>query len=132
MKKNVVQSSERPMRVLAGFALVLALMVCSVGCAIEESPQRIRKKLDVIVQDDLRQVVAELPDTSIADTTFYRISSYKSGIEGVYSAKAEVEFFFLKGVRVKMVRKYRYHRRLGMWDRYVNEWRFVNDSTLSR
>lgn len=91
----------------------------------------IEKKLRVIADDDLMHVVGELPDTSLADTTYYSVVSLKTGIEGRYSAKAEIDYFFLKGVDVKMTRKYRYHRRLGMWDRYSNEWRFVHDSTTT-
>ena len=89
-----------------------------------ESDAMIRKKLEVIVKDDLLCVVAEMPDSSIADSTWYDIVSSQTGKKGDYSAKAEVDFDFLKGVRVKMFRRYRYVSRIGKWERYTNEWRF--------
>jgi hypothetical protein len=35
---------------------------------------------------------------------------------------AIADFYFLRTVSMKITRKYRYHKRLGMWDRYYNKY----------
>ncbi len=110
-----------------GFVIAALLVVClGAGCARE--PERlIEKKLAVILDDDLATVVAELPKESVADTTFYEIRVYKQYKEGKYGRLATVDFYFLKNVKVKMVRKYRYYMPARKWERYFNEYEFIHE-----
>lgn len=102
---------------------VLALQGCG-----GEPEEMIRKKLEVILDDDLAALTADVPEESLADSTYYVIREYKRYQEGRYTYRAVVDFFFLDKVNVKVERKYRYHRPYGKWDRYQNVYRFVNDS----
>lgn len=94
------------------------------GC-IGEPDSRIRKKLEIILQDDMLAIVEGIADTNLLDSTFYDLRVYKEFEGGKYSRKAEVDFYFLKNVNSIIVRKYRYHRDYQKWDRYFNEYRFT-------
>ena len=114
-------------------AIVVSLAAI-VGC-FNESDRAIREKLRVILEDDLLTILQETADSTHLPGSRYHITAYKSYDEGIYSRKAEVDFYFLKGVKVKIVRKYRYVRNDGKWERYLNEYRFyqhASDSTHSR
>jgi hypothetical protein len=115
------------------YAVIAAAAACIVsggvaGCA-NESPAAAREKLTVILEDDLQTVIEELPPESLIDSPRYVIESYKSFDQGKYRHLAVVNFYFVKSVDVRMVRKYRYHRDFRKWERYFNEYRFLYDST---
>lgn len=106
---------------------VCGVLVC--GCG--ESDVLIRKKLEVICASDLKAITADLPKTSIIDTPSYSIVSYKSFNEGMYSKMAIVDFYFLKKVKAKTTRKYRYYASAQLWDRYYNAYFFFSDTVPS-
>ena len=97
------------------------------GCG--EKDPLIREKLDMICASDLRAITADLPKTSLADSMYYNIVSYKSYSEGRYSTMAMVDFYFLHKVRAKIVRKYRYLKEARLWDRYYNAYTLIDDIT---
>jgi hypothetical protein len=106
--------------ILPPLCAVLTLLLLA-SCA--ESEAVIRGKLDVILADDLAAIVDSVAAAALIDKPYYELVSYKEYDEGAYSRMAVVDFFFLKplaGVEKKIRRKYRYHRRFGMWDRYHN------------
>ena len=89
----------------------------------DESDAVIRGKLDVVLADDLAAIVDSMAVSALIEKPYYELISYKEYDEGAYSRMAVADFFFLKpmaGITKKIRRKYRYHRRLGMWDRYHN------------
>jgi hypothetical protein len=96
--------------------------ILCVSCA--ESNEVIRGKLGVVLADDLAAIVDSVAESALIEKPYYEIISYKEYDEGAYSRLAVVDFFFLKalsgGTVKKIGRKYRYHRRFGMWDRYHN------------
>jgi hypothetical protein len=96
-----------------------------------ESEQLVRKKLDAICADDLAAIIDSISAKDLLNKPYYEIVFYKSYAEGSYSRKAVVDFYFLKKVSVKVVRKFRYHRSIRMWDRYSNEYVFLHDTTVS-
>jgi hypothetical protein len=109
----------------------LTVVIFSVltGC-MSESDTVVRRKLEVILKDDLATVVSEVKPEIQADKPVYSVIQYTSYTKSIYSAKAVVDFYLFKSVKVKMVRKYRYHSQAKQWERYLNEYRFVHD-TLS-
>jgi hypothetical protein len=111
-------------------SLAALCLVALAGCA-GESDQLVRRKLEVILADDLASVVMELPANSVRDSAFYRVREYRRFAEGPYAALAVVDFHFLKGDVARMVRKYRYHKWDGQWERYVNEYRLAQDTARS-
>lgn len=107
------------MKYLIGIILLTAIYGC-----IGESDELIKKKLHVILKDDLKSIINDLPEKSVADSAYYTIELYKNFKELKYKKKAVVNFFILKGVEVKIVRKYRYYKDYRKWERYFNEYRF--------
>jgi hypothetical protein len=105
------------------FPLCAALAVLCASCA--ESEEVIRGKLDVILADDMAAIVDSVAAPALMENPRFEVVSYKEYDEGAYSRMAVVDFFFLKplaGAGKKIMRKYRYHRRLGLWDRYHNKY----------
>ncbi|MBN1577384.1 MAG: hypothetical protein JW913_12570 [Chitinispirillaceae bacterium] len=114
-------------------SIVLLFFAVAATCVLKgcsgENEEMIRKKLDVICTDDLAAIIDSIAVENLIERPYYKIVFYKQYSEGKYSRKATVEFFFLKKVGVKVVRKYRYHALIGMWDRYSNEYVFLHDTT---
>lgn len=107
----------------------LALFACGIflfGCG-EKDPV-IREKLDAICKSDLKAITADLPKTSLSDSSYYAVVSYKSYSEGRYSKMAVVDFYFLNKVKAKIVRKYRYLEEARLWDRYYNVYTYIEDT----
>ncbi len=105
------------------YILLTLFALLWLSCA--ESDDVIRGKLDVILIDDLAAIVDSVAAVALIDKPYFELVSYKEYDEGAYSRMAVADFFFLKplaGVEKKIRRKYRYHRRLGMWDRYHNKY----------
>ncbi len=99
--------------------------VLALFASCDESDAVIRGKLDVILDDDLAAVIDSVAASALIDKPYFELVSYKEYGEGAYSRMAVADFFFLKpmaGITKKIRRKYRYHRRLGMWDRYYNKY----------
>ncbi|MFP4165293.1 MAG: hypothetical protein ACLFVE_15070 [Chitinispirillaceae bacterium] len=96
---------------------LLLLCLC-----VEEKEEVIRQKLDVVLEDDLRAIVEGVTKKGLIEDPYFKIVEYESYEEGYYSRKAVVDFYFLKTVKRKIRRKYRYQNRLGLWDRYFNEY----------
>lgn len=92
---------------------------------IGEPDSRIKKKLEIILKDDMNAIIEGIDDTNLLDSTYYDMHLYQEYKEGKYTRKAEVDFYFLKHVNTKIVRKYRYHRDYKKWDRYYNEYQFT-------
>lgn len=97
------------------------------GCAFE-SDRMVKKKLLVILEDDLNAIIEDILPENILDSAYYEIDSLidyrKESFK--YSKRAVVDFYFLKGVKTKIVRKYRYERVSRKWDRYYNEYKFYD------
>jgi hypothetical protein len=96
-------------------------MVIVCGCSKEPAGE-IRKKFDVVKENDLRAIVAEIPRESLADSVYTLVTEYKEFDKGQYRVKAVVDFFYLKGVHVKRSVKYRYVKSASKWERYANDY----------
>jgi len=110
-------------KVLLAVPVILIIVSCS-----GESDEFARKKLDTILKDDLSAILEGVSDSALIDNPRYELVFYKTYDEGNYSKKAIADFYFMKKIPVKIVRKYRYHVKSRMWDRYYNEYSFINDS----
>ena len=102
-------------------------IMLTVSCQGERD-EFVRKKLDVIIKDDLQAIIADIPEENLREVPSYNLVSYQEYSKGKYSVKAVVDFFFLKNVKVKIVRKYRYEASKRMWERYYNEYEYLPDS----
>jgi hypothetical protein len=111
---------------LCSFFLVSAMLLA--GCARPESDDAIRQKLEVILKDDLYVALQDVDSTALVDNPSYAIVEYKKYTEGKYAVKAVADFHLFNKLRVKMVRKYRYHAPVKKWERYFNEYQMNNDT----
>ena len=110
---------------------VVALTCLLLSSCQKENDEFVNKKLDSILESDLKAITEGLPDSSLIDKPYYKITLYKSYESGLYTKKAVAEFYFFKKLGVKIERKYRYSRSKRMWERYFNEYRYLPDSTSS-
>jgi hypothetical protein len=104
-------------------------IVCA-GC-MQDSETMIRKKLTAILDDDLESLVADIQKENRSDSIYYSLVSYKKYPKARYSRKAVVDFYFFKNIMTKVRRKYRYHRPIGLWERYYNKYHFISDSSTA-
>lgn len=116
--------------VLAGvlrrfFVLVLAGGVLMVWSGCGSSTETMQKKLEKIGASDLQDIVAEIPPQARQAKLarpFFKIDSYQEfhgDTAVVYQAMATVYFFYLDpSLDLCQMRKYRFQRSAGMWDRY--------------
>ena len=110
---------------------LFAAFYCMFASCGGENEEMVRKKLEVICADDLAAIIDSIAVENLLERPYYKVIFYKQYSEGKYSRKAVVDFYFLKKVGVKVVRKYRYHASRGMWERYVNEYVFMHDTTTA-
>jgi hypothetical protein len=122
---KVKTGTTRPLFPLVVAAAALLLWA---GCRVGESDNLVRKKLDVIVAADLKALVGELPATSLRDSIYSVVVEYAAYKQGMYSVRAVIDFYYLRGVAVKRTVKYRYLTRARKWERYDNEYRSYSDS----
>lgn len=110
--------------------LIATAFLLLISCS-GESDEKAREKLEVILKGDLDAIIEGINPQNLIDKPYYDLVLYKTYDEGNYSKRAVADFYFLKDVNVKIVRKYRYHRVHRMWDRYFNEYSFLSDTTDS-
>jgi hypothetical protein len=116
------------------FVLFLTIAALVVGCS--ERTDRIEKKLEAYLQEDLKFMVAETIKASgsreaLLDTPYYRVKDFRlfSGAAAeIYSAYAEVDYFIYKDMALHEKRKYRYDVSARQWDRYYKVLFFGADS----
>lgn len=122
---------EKRRSVISQVYLLIAIGLLMVISCSGESDKKAREKLNVILKDDLESIIEGIDPQNLIENVHYDLVSYKTYDEGKYSKLAVADFYFLKNVNVKIVRKYRYHMVHRMWDRYFNEYSFLSDTTDS-
>jgi hypothetical protein len=103
-----------------------AAMLLLISCA--DPSFRIHERLEVALQQDLENMVAQVikgsSKANVLDTPYFVIKDIKefSGSKAeIYSAYAEVDFFYFKDIKIAEKRKFRYDARRHYWDRYFKE-----------
>lgn len=114
------------MKLFIHIALTTFIIITVCGC-LKESDTLIKRKMLVILEDDLKSVVQDIKKEGIADSSFFNIVEYKEYKGGTYTKKAVVDFIIFKDIDVKIVRKYRYHSGAKKWERYFNEYKFYDN-----
>lgn len=113
---------------------LIAFCLVALGCS--ERPDRIEKKLEGYLQEDLKFMVAETIHAAgskdgLLEEPYYRVKDFRL-FEGssaeIYSAYAEVDFFIYKDIAMHEKRKYRYDAQTRHWDRYLKKLLFGKDS----
>ena len=109
------------------YALPLTFAVL---CACAESDEVIRLKLDIILKDDMEAILEGVYEGGLLETPYFELIEYRDFDEGALSRLAIADFYFLNPVEeatVMIKRKYRYYKRMGMWDRYYNRYYVIRD-----
>ena len=106
--------------------VIISLLFCM---CIGESEDIVRQKLDVVLKDDLEAIIEGISPDGLLEKPYYEIVLYNSYKEGSYSRLVVVDFFLFKALNMKITRKYRYYRTLGMWDRYYNKYKLISPET---
>jgi hypothetical protein len=106
-------------------AILLITVVMFIGCTPRVSEEKASAQLKVLLDDDLETIIADLKKSDLIEKPYYTINSFSGFDEGKYRYLAEVDYFFLKGVNEKIVRKYRYYLMYQKWERYINEYQKI-------
>lgn len=88
----------------------------------------IHKRLETTLQQDLESMVAQIikgsSKANVLDTPYFVIKDlreFKGDTANIYSAYAEVDFYYFKDIRIAEKRKFRYSANYHYWDRYFKE-----------
>lgn len=106
-----------------GFILIAFFALAWSGCGT--STEGMQKKLEKIGAGDLQDIVSEIPPQARPAKLakpYFKVGEYKE-FHGdtaiVFQAMATLYFFYLDpSLDLCQMRKYRYKRTSGMWDRY--------------
>jgi hypothetical protein len=77
-------------------------------------------RLNKLLESDLTVILTDIDKDSVLDEPRFEIVEFNSFDEGKFRHLAEVHFYFLKDINVKIVRKYRYNRRHFRWELFHN------------
>jgi len=109
-------------RVLYPYLIALLLTSCA------DPPFRVHERLEDILQQDLESMVAQIikgsSKANVLDTPYFVIKDlkeFRGDTAQIYSAYAEVDFYYFKDIRLGEKRKFRYDARRHYWDRYFKE-----------
>jgi hypothetical protein len=86
------------------------------------SEKRTRGMLDVILKDDLTVIVEGIDTAVVLEKPYYEYVKFNKYEEGQYQYLAEVNFYFFKDMKLKIVRKYRFDKYYLKWERYYNKY----------
>ncbi|MCL2690214.1 MAG: hypothetical protein FWE57_10275 [Chitinispirillia bacterium] len=106
--------------------LPVVLLFCM---CLQEKDSVIRQKLNVILKDDLEAILEDVAKEALLETPYFELLEYREYKEGAYSRLAVVDFYFLNSINMKITRKFRYHKKLGLWDRYYNKYYMFSPET---
>lgn len=100
-----------------------AIAVMVAGCGT--SPETMKRRLDEIAKSDLQDILMEVPETAksakLAKPYFVvdEYEEFRGDTARVFEARAVIVFFYLDPeLNLCQVRKYRFKRTAGIWDRY--------------
>ena len=110
------------------FKLLLPFLLLFCMC-LDEKESVIKQKLDAILKDDLEAIIEDVEKESLLETPYFELLDYRDYKEGVYSRMAVVDFCFFNSLNKKITRKYRYYKRMGLWDRYYNKYYTIAPET---
>jgi hypothetical protein len=108
---------------MAALSLFVAVACLVTGCG--SSTETMQRKLEKIAGEDLKDILAEVPDKAkgvVLAKPYYKVDDFvefHGDTAIVYQANATVVFFYLDpSLDLCQIRKYRYKTTSGIWDRY--------------
>lgn len=108
---------------MAAVSLLIAAACLMTGCG--SSTETMQRKLEKIAGEDLKDILAEVPDKAkgvVLAKPYYKVDEFvefHGDTAIVYQARATLVFFYLDpSLDLCQIRKYRYKTTSGIWDRY--------------
>jgi len=105
----------------------ILFLVLFASCA--DPAFKVHERLEDTLQGDLENMVAQIIKGSsrenVLDTPYFVIRDlreFRGDTARIYSAYAEVDFYYFKNVKIAEKRKFRYDANRHYWDRYFKEW----------
>ncbi len=103
------------------------LCLSFMGC-MSWNEDRMNLDLDRILGFDLNRMVADTKtndSNAVLDKPYYRVDNYILTKESYqFGCRVDVAFYYLKTIRMKQIRKYRFSRIRNRWERYYKEMEF--------
>jgi hypothetical protein len=112
--------------IAGGVALIGLFMLLPGGCS-HESDEAIQGKLQTVLKNDLDTLVSSLPKASVADTVYFEIRENKKFGKGPFTRLVVADFYFLRNVKVKVMRKYRYQAWEQRWEMFDSQSVFIHE-----
>jgi len=86
------------------------------GCVSDDPALR----LNNVLKNDLVVILEDIDKDAVLDEPRFEIVEFNSFDEGKFRHLAEVHFYFLRDINVRVVRRYRYNRRHFRWELFHN------------
>jgi len=87
--------------------------------------ERMNLDLDKILNFDLNRMAADTKvndPNAVLDRPYYRVDNYILTKESYqFGCRVDAAFYYLKTIRMKQIRKYRFSRIRNRWERYYKE-----------
>ena len=88
--------------------------------------------MEKLAETDLKDILTELRakdcDSLISPNPYYEIDEFQvftGDTARVFGAYAQINFYYLKSLKLYQMRKYRYKTVVGVWDRYDIKLKFL-------
>jgi len=103
--------------------LLFAFIILFSGCMPRLSEEAARARLEPLLIEDLAVIIEGIDSAALLEEPYFVIREFNGFDQGRLQYLAVAEFYFLRDIRKKIVRRYRFDRRTLSWDRFYNEWR---------
>jgi len=103
-----------------GFLLIAFIILLLSSCGMGLNENAVKNMLNNLLLSDMEVIVDGIDADALLDEPHFEIVRFDSFDEGVFRHLAEVNFYFLKDMNVRIVRRYRYNRRHLRWERFHN------------
>jgi hypothetical protein len=97
-------------------------------CSCADPAFIVHERLETTLQGDLESMVAQIikgsSKANVLDTPYFVIKDlreFQGDTAKIYSAYAEVDFYYFKNIKIAEKRKFRYDANRHYWDRYFKE-----------
>ena len=105
----------------------IAFCLLFAGCGGRDE-QEVNRDLVKVLDGDLKAMADETragDPGAVLDRPYYRVDTYTVTKESFrFERKVEATFYYLKNIRMKQIRKYRFSSMGSRWERYYKEMEF--------
>lgn len=103
------------------YALTI-LFITLIGCGLKTSEDAAKKLLEPVLQEDLTVITEGIDSSGILEKPYFEITEFGEFEKGKYQYLSVADFYFLKDIKQKIVRKYRFNKDYLKWELFYNEY----------